>query len=139
VELTATRIVLAAMLSVLVVPYLLPGMHERYFYLADALTVIAAFYVPWRLMLLPVLEQFASAFSYAPFLRMSMGRPGSGGRPGFAGNGPGFGGQPGRGASRPGGQTASQTLVSFPILSAAMLAAVILALYATITAFRTNA
>jgi Gpi18-like mannosyltransferase len=152
VELTPTRIVLAAMLSVIVVPYLLPGMHERYFYLADALTVIAAFYVPWRLMLLPVLEQFASAFSYAPFLRMSMGRPGGGARfarPNFTGQRPRFGGggpppagnsRPGRGFGGGGGaHTASQTLVSFPILSAAMLAAVILACYATISAFRPNA
>ena len=37
------------------------------------LTVIAACYLPRRLWALPVLEQFASAFSYAPFLRMADG------------------------------------------------------------------
>jgi Gpi18-like mannosyltransferase len=87
IELTPTRIVLAATVSAILVPFFLPAMHERYFYLADVLTVIAAFYLPRRLWALPVLEQFASAFSYAPFLRMS------------------------------------GSLISFPILSAAMAAA----------------
>jgi Gpi18-like mannosyltransferase len=73
VELTPTRLVLAATMSVLLVPFFLPAMHERYFYLADALTVIAACHLPRRLWALPVLEQFASAFSYAPFLRMADG------------------------------------------------------------------
>jgi Gpi18-like mannosyltransferase len=73
VELTPTRIVLAATVSAVLVPYFLPAMHERYFYLADVLTVIAACYVPRRLWALPVAEQFASAFSYAPFLLMSRG------------------------------------------------------------------
>jgi Gpi18-like mannosyltransferase len=71
IELTTTRIVLFATVSAILVPFCLPAMHERYFYLADVLTVIAAFYLPRRLWALPVLEQFASAFSYAPFLRMS--------------------------------------------------------------------
>jgi Gpi18-like mannosyltransferase len=67
-ELTPTRIVLASAVSVVLVPFFLPAMHERYFYLADALTVIAALYVPRRLWALPALEQFASLFSYLPFL-----------------------------------------------------------------------
>ncbi|HEY1573893.1 MAG TPA: glycosyltransferase 87 family protein [Pseudonocardiaceae bacterium] len=69
--LTPTGIVLACAVSTLVVPYFLPAMHERYFYLADIFTVVAACHLPRRLWALPVLEQFASAFSYAPFLRMS--------------------------------------------------------------------
>jgi Gpi18-like mannosyltransferase len=72
-ELTPTRIVLATTVSALLVPYFLPAMHERYFYLADVLAVIAACHVPRRLWALPVLEQFASAFSYAPFLLLSRG------------------------------------------------------------------
>jgi Gpi18-like mannosyltransferase len=73
VELTTTRIVLAATLSVLLVPYLLPAMHERYFYLADVLTVMAACYLPLKLWALPVLTQFASLYSYLPFLTMRGG------------------------------------------------------------------
>lgn len=88
VQLTATRIVLAATVSVLLVPYFLPAMHERYFFLADALTVVAAFYLPRKLWALPVLEQFASFFAYLPFLL------------GSGGGGGGFGGG---GRQRPGG------------------------------------
>ncbi|MGH3549127.1 MAG: hypothetical protein ACRDQU_13655 [Pseudonocardiaceae bacterium] len=99
IELTASRIVLAATVSALLVPYFLPSMHERYFYLADGLTVISAFYLPRRLWPLPVLEQFASAFSYAPFL---LGR----------------------------------RLIDFLILSTVMLAALLLALWATVEDFR---
>lgn len=99
IELTTSRIVLAATVSALLVPYFLPAMHERYFYLADGLTVISAFYLPRRLWPLPVLEQFASAFSYAPFL---LGRD----------------------------------LIDFSILSTAMLAALLLALWVTVQVFR---
>ena len=70
-ELTDTRIVLAATVSVLLVPYFLPGMHERYFYPADTLTVIAAFWLPRRLWPLPLLEQFASVLVYLPYLLSS--------------------------------------------------------------------
>lgn len=56
-----------ALLSVLFAPFLLPGMHERYFFAADVLSVVYAFYVPrgWRVA---VLMQFASAFTYLPYL-----------------------------------------------------------------------
>jgi Gpi18-like mannosyltransferase len=74
VELTTTRIVLAATVSVLLVPYFLPAMHERYFYLADVLTVVAACYLPLKLWALPILTQFASLYSYLPFLTMRGGR-----------------------------------------------------------------
>jgi Gpi18-like mannosyltransferase len=83
VPLTPLRIVLAATVSALLVPYFLPAMHERYFYLADVLTVLAAFYLPRKLWALPILEQFASLFSYLPFLLMT----GGGGRGGFGGTG----------------------------------------------------
>lgn len=106
IELTPTRIVLACTVSALLVPYFLPAMHERYFYLADVLTVIAACYLPRRLWALPVLEQFASAFSYAPFLLLSRGSP---------------------------------TLIGFPVLSTAMLAALVLVVWSTVREFSTRA
>jgi Gpi18-like mannosyltransferase len=125
VQLTPTRIVLAATVSVLLVPFFLPAMHERYFFLADAMTVVAAFYLPRRLWALPVLEQFASFCAYLPFLLGSGGGGGRGPRPGGGfrggqfpgggsgsgtgggsgsggfpgGSGGGFGGRPGGGAA----------------------------------------
>jgi Gpi18-like mannosyltransferase len=117
IELTPTRIVLASAVSSIIVPFFLPAMHERYFYLADALTVVAAFYLPRQLWALPVLEQFASAFAYAPFLLASGGNGRGGG--GFGGGGP-----------------ATDTLVSFPVLSTAMLAALVLAVRVTVAHYR---
>ncbi|MEU6063285.1 glycosyltransferase 87 family protein [Streptomyces sp. NPDC047082] len=77
-ELTDTRIMLLATCSAIVVPFLLPSMHERYFYAADVLTVMAAFRLPRQLWCLPVLVQLASYGSYltimspevAPYLSM---------------------------------------------------------------------
>ncbi|MGW2080428.1 glycosyltransferase 87 family protein [Streptomyces sp. NPDC001939] len=76
--LTDTRIVLLATCSAIVVPFLLPSMHERYFYAADVLTVMAAFQLPQQLWYVPVLVQLASFGSYlycvapglAPYLSM---------------------------------------------------------------------
>jgi Gpi18-like mannosyltransferase len=62
-----TRLTAAALLSVLMVPYLLPGMHERYFYPADVFSLVYAFVVPggW---VVAALVQFCSFFSYLPYL-----------------------------------------------------------------------
>jgi Gpi18-like mannosyltransferase len=76
--LTDTRIVLLATCSAIVVPFLLPSMHERYFYVADVFTVLAAFLRPRQLWYVPVLVQLASFGSYlacvaprvAPYLSM---------------------------------------------------------------------
>ncbi|HEY2062280.1 MAG TPA: glycosyltransferase 87 family protein [Amycolatopsis sp.] len=114
-ELTPARIVLVSAISVTLVPYFLPAMHERYFYPADALSVIAAFYLPRRLWAFPILEQFASGFAYAPYLLNSrQGGPGGGfpgGPGGRRGSGfPGFpGGTGGRRGSFPGGTGAGGT------------------------------
>ncbi|QUQ67918.1 hypothetical protein [Kutzneria sp. CA-103260] len=112
VELSATRIILAATVSVLLVPYFLPAMHERYFFLADALTVVAAFYLPRKLWALPVLEQFASFFAYLPFLIGA----GGGGRGGGQRPGGGFRGGAGGGTrpSFPPGGTGSGGTGGFP-------------------------
>ena len=57
----------AALLSVLVVPYFLPGMHERYFFAADLFALAWAFLVPggW---IVAVLVGGCSFFTYLPYL-----------------------------------------------------------------------
>jgi len=67
VEWTRPRLLLAAAFFALLMPYLLPGMHERYFYLADVLTLMLAFYRP-RLWYVPVLVQAGSLLSYVEYL-----------------------------------------------------------------------
>jgi Gpi18-like mannosyltransferase len=57
----------AATLSVALVPFLLPRMHDRYFFAADLLSIALAFYCP-RLILVPVLFQCASGAAYLPYL-----------------------------------------------------------------------
>ncbi len=56
-----------AMLSALFPPFLLPWMHERYFFAADVFSVLYAVCVP-RGVWVALLVQFASAFSYLPYL-----------------------------------------------------------------------
>ena len=51
----------------LIIPYFLPKMHERYFFPADIISIIYAFYYP-RKFFIPVLINIASLFSYFPFL-----------------------------------------------------------------------
>lgn len=70
-ELDAPRIVTAAAFFALVVPFVLPGMHERYFYLADVLTLVLAFYRP-RLWFAALLVESASLLTYLPFLFWQM-------------------------------------------------------------------
>jgi len=66
-RLEAPQIVVLATTVVLAVPFYLPEMHERYFYLADVLTIVMAFYVP-RYWLVAVTVSACSLLSYAPFL-----------------------------------------------------------------------
>lgn len=56
-----------AMISLLVIPFLLPKMHERYFFAADIFAILYAFYFPKR-WFLPILIGGISIFSYAGFL-----------------------------------------------------------------------
>lgn len=60
-------IVFSALLLALGIPFLLPHMHERYFYPADILALILAFSY-FKAIPLAVLVQFASLLTYAPFL-----------------------------------------------------------------------
>lgn len=56
-----------ALISAILVPFLLPRMHERYFYLADVLSVIIAFLLPGGYVA-PLLMVTISFFSYQPTL-----------------------------------------------------------------------
>jgi Gpi18-like mannosyltransferase len=67
VELTRERIVTLAALFALLVPFLLPGMHERYFFLADVTTLVLALYKP-RLWYVPLLVQAGSLIAYESYL-----------------------------------------------------------------------
>ena len=64
------RTVLAsALLFAVGIPFLLPYMHDRYFYCADIITVAAAFAVP-KLAAAASLTQFASLLGYYAYLRL---------------------------------------------------------------------
>jgi Gpi18-like mannosyltransferase len=67
VRMTPERIVAAATVFAILVPFTLPGMHERYFFLADVLSVVLAFYRP-RLWYVPLLVQTSSLLAYEPYL-----------------------------------------------------------------------
>lgn len=56
-----------AMISVLVMPYFLPKMHERYFFVADIFAIIYVFWRPQRFWI-AILVNLCSFFSYGPFL-----------------------------------------------------------------------
>ncbi|MFJ9697205.1 hypothetical protein [Kitasatospora sp. NPDC101183] len=68
--LTQNQVVLTALASAITLPFLLPSMHDRYFYIADVLSVVAAFYVPRRLWFVPALVQVSSFCAYLTFLRI---------------------------------------------------------------------
>ena len=65
--LSEPQILVLATSVVLAVPFFLPEMHERYFYLADVLTIVTAFYVR-RFWVVAVVVSWCSLLSYAPFL-----------------------------------------------------------------------
>jgi Gpi18-like mannosyltransferase len=66
-KLPAGMIVELATISVLVTPYVLPKMHDRYFFSADVFTILFSFMYP-RYLIVPVLVQSVSVFTYLPFL-----------------------------------------------------------------------
>lgn len=73
-RLTTDRIVTAATLFAILLPFTLPGMHERYFFLADVLSVALAFHRP-RLWFVPLLVQTSSLLAYQPYLLHSQSVP----------------------------------------------------------------
>jgi len=66
-QLTPAIILKVALVFALAIPFLLPEMHERYFYLADVLSIIYAFYFP-RYFFIAIIMQLCSLLSYAPYL-----------------------------------------------------------------------
>lgn len=56
-----------ALFSVLIMPFFLPKMHDRYFYPADIISILFAFYFP-RYFYAPVAMSLISFFSYQPVL-----------------------------------------------------------------------
>jgi len=67
VKLSPNLLIELALVSVVLVPFFLPKMHERYFYLADILSIVFAFYVP-AYFFVPLLMITVSFFAYQPTL-----------------------------------------------------------------------
>lgn len=63
----AEDIIQLAMFFALAIPFLLPKMHERYFFLADVIALPYAFYFP-KYFYMPIIVWLVSFFSYGPFL-----------------------------------------------------------------------
>jgi Gpi18-like mannosyltransferase len=59
-------IVLTALISVALTPFLLPKMHDRYFYPADVFSILLAFYSP-GLWFIPIAYQTISLLAYTNF------------------------------------------------------------------------
>jgi len=66
-EVTKPNLILTALTSLAIVPYLLPKMHDRYFYPADVLSIVFAFFFP-KFWFVPVAYQAISFLSYLPYL-----------------------------------------------------------------------
>jgi len=67
VKFTPGLLMEVALLSALWLPFLLPKMHERYFYPADVFSILVAFFVP-RLFFVPLAMITISFFAYQPTL-----------------------------------------------------------------------
>ena len=63
VEVTANLQIHLAIFSVLIMPFILPGMHERYFISAEIVAIIFAFYLP-RNWYIPVVISLTSFMTY---------------------------------------------------------------------------
>ena len=68
-ELDNRELLICSLLIAVAVPWFLPHMHDRYFFIADALSVAVAFAVA-PLCFVPVLCSFASGICYYAYLKM---------------------------------------------------------------------
>lgn len=66
-ELKKENIIELALIFAVIVPFLLPRMHERYFFLADILSILYVFYFPSRFYT-AIIMSLVSLFAYFPFL-----------------------------------------------------------------------
>lgn len=66
-KITPSILLELALCSVLIMPFILPKMHDRYFYPADVISILFAFYFP-RYYYIPVMMSMISFFSYEPVL-----------------------------------------------------------------------
>jgi Gpi18-like mannosyltransferase len=66
-RLTRSLVLELALISAMLLPFLLPKMHERYFYIADLLSIIVGFYQP-SFFFVPLLMTTISFFAYQPAL-----------------------------------------------------------------------
>ena len=60
-------LMLSAVLSLVLVPFLLPKMHERYFYPSDVFCLLLALYMP-RLWFVPLISLIVSLLTYSVYL-----------------------------------------------------------------------
>ncbi len=67
IDLDNKYIILVAVISTALVPFVLPKMHDRYFYATDVLSIVLAFYWP-ALWFIPVLYQLVSTSAISVFL-----------------------------------------------------------------------
>ncbi len=66
-ELSKDSIISKALFFAILLPFLLPHMHERYFYVADILSIIYTIYRPKKFYI-AILVIFSSLCSYLPYL-----------------------------------------------------------------------
>jgi Gpi18-like mannosyltransferase len=62
-----SALLLISLVSVALIPFVLPKMHDRYFYPADILSLVTAFYMP-ELWFVPILYQIISTLAYMVYL-----------------------------------------------------------------------
>ncbi len=60
-------LIVTALVSLALTPFLLPKMHDRYFYPADVFSIVLAFFIP-GMWFVPIVYQIISLLSYLPFL-----------------------------------------------------------------------
>jgi len=67
VELTSSLLIELSLISVIIMPLVLPKMLDRYFYPADVLSILFAFYFP-SYFYIPIGMNIISFFAYQPTL-----------------------------------------------------------------------